>query len=144
MVRPILDVCCCWGYLFAIPELLWFGEEGNPFNISEGSAPQFWVRELPQPQNRTAYFVRGWCYLEFCIAHDYGRIANLSDAEVQQLANQAPADPEAFEKAFEHKQFTEGGDRNLVKQMFTRLYGAGRVEEFLRRAENFDIAGLER
>ena len=35
---------------------------------------------------------------------------------------QAPADPEAFEKAFAHKQFTEGGDRNVVKQMFTRLH----------------------
>ena len=52
---------------------------------------------------------------------------------------QAPADPEAFEKEFEQKQFTEGGDRNVVKQMFARLYW--RWAEVLSRGEGtaFDI-----
>mmetsp|Transcript_101754 Transcript_101754/g.328362 ORF Transcript_101754/g.328362 Transcript_101754/m.328362 type:complete len:172 (+) Transcript_101754:256-771(+) len=73
--------------------------------------------------NRLKYLHRGWCFFEFAISADYGRLVNSTNESVDDLLKQThvPLKHEDFTAQFEAKRFTNKGDSNEVLQMYKKL-----------------------
>ncbi|CAK0849703.1 unnamed protein product [Prorocentrum cordatum] len=70
------------------------------------------------------YISRGWCFLELCIAHSFGNIANADMCDVKLLCEKVRSEGcntvEGFEVAFLDKRFTYAGDGDIVLRLFEK------------------------
>jgi len=74
-------------------------------------------------ENPTKYIQRGWCFFEFSISAQYGRIVNFDACLVQQLLEsvRAPLTFRPFLRQFEEKHFTARGDSNSVRVLYKKM-----------------------